>query len=104
MVTGTLAERPPSTSRRPSICSGGKTSGTAMLARTACARSPEASTTVSRVTRSVATARNGNRQPVEVPAGQEVGPEQERGEAGVRVGLAHRQGSGGQTPARRPPR
>ncbi len=57
--TGTLLETPPSTSSRPSISTAVKTVGIAMLARMARPRSPRASTTISPLTMSVATARNG---------------------------------------------
>ncbi len=65
----------PSTSRRPSQSTGGKTSGIDMLARTARARSPFAKTTGSPVARSPAIARNGTGRrskspPAEYPAGE----------------------------------
>ena len=58
-LTGRLSTRPPSTSRRPPISTGASTPGADMLARSTVARSPEASTTGSPVSRSVANARNG---------------------------------------------
>ena len=56
---GILATRPPSARIRPFKDSGAKTRGMAKLARTARARSPEASTTAERSARSAATARKG---------------------------------------------
>ncbi len=59
MSTGTFRVRPPSPSTRPSSVTGAKTPGIDMLARSACGRSPESSTTISPVCMSVAIARNG---------------------------------------------
>ncbi len=59
MSTGTLSAMPPSTSRRPSRSTGANTPGAERLARIAMVRSPEPSTTLSPVSRSVATARKG---------------------------------------------
>ena len=58
-ATGMLAERPPSVRVRSPIRSGVKTSGIAMEARTACARSPSRMVTTLRSRRSVATMRSG---------------------------------------------
>jgi len=52
---GTLFNTPPSTSTRPSISTGEKKPGSAMVARTAAATGPSQSTTSSRATRSTAT-------------------------------------------------
>ena len=57
--TGTLSATRPSTSSRPSISTGAKPPGTAMLARIALARLPERSTTWRPVSMSVAMARKG---------------------------------------------
>ncbi len=59
MSTGRLRTIPPSTRRRPSSSTGVNAPGTDMLARIASARSPSERTTISPVTMSVATARNG---------------------------------------------
>ena len=59
MSTGMLSAMPPSTSRCPSRCTGANTPGADRLARIALVRSPEPMTTVSPLSRSVATARNG---------------------------------------------
>ena len=59
MSTGTLSAMPPSTSSRPSRSTGANTPGADRLARMAVVRSPEPITTLSPVSRSVATARNG---------------------------------------------
>jgi hypothetical protein len=58
-LIGTLSASPPSMSIRSPMRTGVKTSGMAKLARTACARSPERSTTRSFVARSAAMARKG---------------------------------------------
>ena len=57
--TGTLSRNPPSTSRRPSIVTGGKIPGIAIVARIASARMPRSSTTLSDRLMSNATQRNG---------------------------------------------
>ncbi len=50
---------PPSTRTRPSTSTGGKISGSDIVARIACASEPWFSTTSVALTRSTATARNG---------------------------------------------
>ncbi len=56
---GTLSTMPPSARSRPPTRTERKMMGIALLARTACPRSPPARTTCSRVLRSAAIARNG---------------------------------------------
>ena len=57
--TGMFRTMPPSARMYWSVITGAKAPGMAMLARIAVARSPLSSTTISPVTMSVATARNG---------------------------------------------
>ena len=57
--TGRLSTIPPSTSGRPSHSTGGKARGIDMLALTAQGRLPRVSTSLSPLSRAVATARKG---------------------------------------------
>jgi len=58
-ITGTLLVHPPSTRSRPSIATGGRSPGTALLALTARRRGPSRMMTSSARLMSVATAANG---------------------------------------------
>ena len=70
--TGMLRTMPPSASTLPSCTTGENAPGIAMLARIAVARSPLSSTTISPVTMSVATARNGIGSPSKSAAARDV--------------------------------